>query len=120
MFEEGASEPRNVIGDWAVRGFIALVFVLAGWDKFDAGSMWPAYFRDLGSGQWFRYFTGVVEILGGGLVLIPRTATAGVALLAVTMAGATVANAIVHPPNCIVTVVFTAALAGVWWNRRSL
>ena len=99
---------------WEAR-FIALIFVLAG---FDSGSMWPAYFRDLGIGQWFRCFTGVVEIIAGVLVLIPPAATAGIALLAVTMAGATVANAIVHPPNCFLSGVFAAVLTGIWWNRR--
>ena len=120
MFEQSvATEPRNVIGDWALRGFIALIFVFAGWDKFDSGSMWPAYFNHLGLGQWFRYFTGIVEIFAGVLVLIPPIATAGIALLAVTMAGATVANAIVHPPNCFLSGIFTVALTGIWWNRRS-
>jgi hypothetical protein len=42
MFEE-ANPPglRNALGDWILRGGIALVFVL------------------FGAGQWFRYFTGI-------------------------------------------------------------
>ncbi len=120
MFERAtAGEPRNVVGDWALRGFIGLVFVMVGWDKFDSGSMWPAYFQQLGVGQWFRYFTGVVEMLGGLLVLVPRTVTAGLALLAVTMLGAAVCNALTHPSFIPIPLVFSIVLAGLWFSRRN-
>jgi uncharacterized membrane protein YphA (DoxX/SURF4 family) len=86
MFEQAnLREPRNAIGDWVLRGGIAVVFVLFGAEKFqsDPGSPWGKLFQQIGAGQWFRYFTGVVELLGGVLVSIPWTATAGLVLLAV-------------------------------------
>jgi len=120
MFEQSAAgDERNVIGDWALRGFLGLVFMLAGWDKFDAHSMWPSYFHQLGLGQWFRYFTGVVEIAAAVVVLIPRTAMAGLAVLALTMAGATAANAKVQPANCVLTLPFCLVLVALWFSRRS-
>jgi putative oxidoreductase len=122
MFEQAiSSEPRNVIGDWALRGAIGLAFVVFGWDKFDSNSMWPGFFRDIGAGQWFRYFTGVVEILGGALVLVPWTVTAGLAILAITMAGAALIHVFVlgHPGNCIIPLVFFIGLGAFWHSRRN-
>ena len=40
--------------------------------SFPNGTEWVGLFRQIGLGQWFRYFTGAVEILGGVLVLVPR------------------------------------------------
>ena len=69
-------EPRSAIGDWTVRGGVALFFLIFGMEKFsaDPGSHWVLLFQQIGAGAWFRYFTGVVEVLGALLVLIPRTA----------------------------------------------
>ena|SRR5580658_8374343 len=87
MFEQ-AGEPRNALGDWILRGGVGVAFLFIGWGKFACGSEWVGIFEQIGFGQWFRFFTGVVEMLGGLLVLIPQLATGGYALLAVTMAGA--------------------------------
>ncbi len=84
------SEPRNVVGDWALRAGVACAFVVFGLEKFSSepGSHWVKLFQQIGAGEWFRFFTGVVEVLGGLLVLIPRTAILGLALLGATMAAA--------------------------------
>lgn len=74
-------------GEWALRLLLALAFVVAGVDKF-TGPMWVRVFSDIGLGQWFRYFTGVVELLGGCLLLLPRATVVAVPLLVCTMAGA--------------------------------
>ena len=89
MFEQAAAgESQSPITDWCLRRGIALAFVVFGWDKFTTNSMWPKFFQDVGWGQWFRYFTGVVEIGGGILTFIPWTAYSGLAILACTMASA--------------------------------
>ncbi len=83
-------EPPNKIGDWAIRGGVTLLFFLAGLEKFSdsPGSHWVKLFQEIGAGTWFRYFTGVVEILGALLLLIPRTTLWGIAGWACTMASA--------------------------------
>jgi uncharacterized membrane protein YphA (DoxX/SURF4 family) len=120
VFEQ-ASAPaqRNVIGDWVLRGGIALFFVSAGADKFTSG--WVQLFQEIGFGQWFRYFTGVVEILGGVLVFIPWTVNVGLALLACTMASAALLLIFVvgHPADSVFSAAIFIGLALVWWNRRS-
>jgi len=87
------THPRVNIGDWMIRLGVAIVFLIAGAEKFSAtnpNSHWVSMFNQIGIGEWFRYFTAVIEVLGAALILIPRTILTGVALLSVTMAGAAV------------------------------
>lgn len=87
------THPRVNIGDWMIRLGVAIVFLIAGAEKFSAtnpNSHWVSMFNQIGIGEWFRYFTAVIEVLGAALILIPRTILIGVALLSVTMAGAAV------------------------------
>jgi uncharacterized membrane protein YphA (DoxX/SURF4 family) len=119
------SEPRNLIGYWVIRVGVAAVFVIFGAEKFsdDASSHWVRLFHEIGWGDRFRYFTGVVEVLGGLLVLIPRTALIGVALLIMTMAGAVIIVACVlgRHADSVFPAVLLVALIGiafwVWKNR---
>jgi uncharacterized membrane protein YphA (DoxX/SURF4 family) len=124
MFEEtSVAEPRNKISDWVLRGGIALFFVLFGVEKFpsDPTGSWVKLFQQIGLGQWFRSFTGIVEILGGVLVLIPLTAQAGLALLAATMASAALILDLVirRPQDSIISTGFFILLAALWWGRRN-
>ena len=121
MFE-AVGERRNVLSDWMFRGAIALVFVLEGTEKFssDPHSSWVKLFQQIGMGQWFRYLTGAVEVLGSVLVLIPWTVTAGLALLACTMAAATliVLFVIGRPADSVFPGIFFLGLAAFYWSRR--
>ena len=123
MFEQSNVSARNPIGDWAVRGGFALLFLMAGIDKFDSspGSEWVRMFQQIGIGQWFRYFTGVVEVLGAALLLIPRAAAIGLFLLACTMLAAALLWIFVlgHPGNSVICGGLLAGLVGYWWTRRS-
>jgi len=124
MFEQASlPEPRTAFGDWIVRGGIGLAFVYFGADKFpsDPGSEWVRLFQQIGAGQWFRYFTGVVEILGGVLVWIPWTTNLGLALLACTMASAAliVAFVIGRPAHSIISGAFFIGLSMYLLARRS-
>jgi putative oxidoreductase len=57
-------------------------------------------FGDIGWGQWFRYVTGVVEVSGALLLLIPALAGASALLLMSVMVAATGIELFVlhHPP----------------------
>lgn len=73
--------------DWALRISIALVFLVIGSEKI-LGASWVPLFADIGLGQWFRYFAGIVQLTGAVLYATPRTSLFGMMLLACSMAGA--------------------------------
>ena len=115
--------PWRTLADWGLRLFLALVFVYAGSQKFPSapGAMWVKVFENIGLGQWFRYFTGVVEVLGGGLLLVPAATIVAVPLLVCTMVGAIIVHILVvgiGPPTVAVSV-FIAGLLAIWKLRRA-
>lgn len=74
---------------WVLQGLLALVFLYFGASKFSPhGVFWVELFAKIGMGQWFRYFTGSLEVVCAVLLLIPGTSAIAAALLACTMAGA--------------------------------
>lgn len=85
-------DDRRTIGDyfamWGPRIGVAALFFFVGWSKFSTHGTWVRLFATIGVGQWFRIFTGVLQVGGAVLVLVPPTAWIGAALLSCTMAGA--------------------------------
>ena len=78
----------DVLTEWIPRIGVALLFFFIGTSKFSSGSMWVRLFARIGVGQWLRYVTGVLQVGGSILLLIPRTSTIGAATLASTLVGA--------------------------------
>lgn len=68
----------------------ALLFFFVGKSKFSAQSSWIKTFEQIGFGQWLRYLTGSMQMIGAIAVLIPRTFLLGIAMLVCTMLGAVV------------------------------
>lgn len=112
-------QSRDKIGDWVLRIGIGLVFALFGREKF-TDPMWVRFFDQVGFGQWFRYFTGVVEIAGAALVLFPKTTKIGALILAITMAVASLIHIIVlrHPANVIITGLLCLCLVAFSFRMR--
>jgi putative oxidoreductase len=74
---------------WVLQAFLAALFLLSGATKFSVHVVyWVELFARIGIGQWFRYFTGGLEVVCAVLLLIPRTSAIAAGLLACTMAGA--------------------------------
>src|SRR4030095_12687537 len=104
---------------WTIQALAALAFVAAGSGKLLGVPGMIALFDAIGIGQWFRYVTGSLEVLGGLLLVVPGTAAFGAVLLAAVMAGAIVAHLTVletAPAAPLVLLVLTALIA---WGRRS-
>jgi len=118
----GALRFRNSAPDWAWRAviFVAFLFFGAGKLTSDPNAPWVGLFDQAGFGQWFRYFTGLVEILGAFLVLISRTVTLGLAVLTVVLTGAILVIVIVlhRPVDVLFPVAILCALTAFWMYRR--
>ena len=115
-------EREKGMGDWLVRGCVALPFLIFGLEKFGNDPHRTKMFREIGWGLWFRYFAGVMEALGAVLVMVPRLALAGFCLLASTMAAAVVivAGVLHRPGDSLFPLVFLIGVCtvGWWWRRR--
>ena len=73
---------------WIVQALLALAFVGAASGKLLGKPEMVALFDAVGVGQWFRYVTGLMELTGALLIVVPRTKFFGAALLSVVMVGA--------------------------------
>jgi len=102
VIQQKKSDPAT---SWALRISVAVVFCLVGFEKFSSNpaSYWVHVFDAIGLGQRFRYFTGIVEMVGGLLFLIPAATTIGAAMLIATMCGAMIVHLFVfrHPDDSI-------------------
>jgi putative oxidoreductase len=82
------AKPTYEPDDRFIRIAVAILYLAFGLDKFVATREWVPFFRQVGIGDWFRVATGSIEMGGALLVAIPRTALAGLLLLACVMASA--------------------------------
>jgi hypothetical protein len=75
---------------WLPRIGVVLAFLFIGMTKFnsDPRGEWFKIFERIGIGQWFRYFTGAMQVTGALLLLTRWTLSIGAAMLACTMIGA--------------------------------
>jgi putative oxidoreductase len=106
------------IGVWVLRGLVALLFLTAAAMKLSGQPMMVAEFDKVGFGQWFRYFTAAMEILGAVIVLIPRYSPLGALVLLAVDFGAFVAQVTVLHVDWIHTVVIGGLLALLIYLQR--
>lgn len=112
---------RDVIG-WTLRVLVALVFLYEGFDKFGTRRLWIRVFTEIGIGQWFRYATGILEIIGAVLLLVPRATTVAVPMLLCILVGAFLAHIFIigiGVPHSVIVAVLFAAVVAVGWRQRS-
>jgi uncharacterized membrane protein YphA (DoxX/SURF4 family) len=104
---------------WCVQGLLALEFAGVAWAKLSGMPEMVALFTAIGWGQWFRYVTGILELTGAVLVVVPRTRSLGAALLATIMLGAIAAHLVIlHlPPTAPATLLLLSGF--VVWGRRN-
>jgi uncharacterized membrane protein YphA (DoxX/SURF4 family) len=99
---------------WALSSLVALVFIGAGGAKLAGAAVMVDMFAKVGLGQWFRYFTGLLEVVGGIGLLTSRHAFYAASLLAVVMVGAIVTHVTIlggSPVPALVLLVLSAIIA---------
>jgi uncharacterized membrane protein YphA (DoxX/SURF4 family) len=108
---------------WALAAMLIMVFVRAGLDKFDASSGWARAFNVWGYAVWFRILIGVLEIGAALLLLWPRTAAYGAAIIILVMLGGMGTHIFVeHRPSRVTSellhfIFASMVLAGRWRTR---
>jgi uncharacterized membrane protein YphA (DoxX/SURF4 family) len=113
-----ASGKGRLIALWILSTFAALIFIGAGGAKLAGVAILVEMFDKVGVGQWFRYFTGFLEVAGAIGLLIPRYAFYAAVLLAIVMTGAIIAHVAVlggSPAPAAVLLVLSGIIA--YWRK---
>ncbi len=74
---------------WIPTLFLVFVFAPQAWNKLSDTGGWAVAFRHWGYPTWFRILIGFVETAAALLLLWPRTAVIGAALIIAVMLGGT-------------------------------
>jgi putative oxidoreductase len=109
-----ASGKSRLITLWTLSGLVALAFIGAGGAKLAGAAAMVDLFDKVGLGQWFRYFTGLLEVVGGIGLLISRYAFYAAALLATVTVGAIIAHVTVlgsSPAAPIILLILSGTIA---------
>ncbi len=113
------NSPRILtISIWVLRILVALMFLAAATMKLTSQPMMVAEFEQVGLGQWFRFLTGGLELIGAIAVLVPRTSILGALLLLLVDAGAFVAQIAVLHMDWVHTIVIGAVIALLIYLQR--
>jgi len=107
--------PRT-IGLWILQALMTLVMVGPGVQKFTS-PVWQRMFRVWGYPDHFYAFIGVIEIVAGLGLLIPRIATPSAVLLMGVMLGAAVTR-MIHAGSGVGEIVFFTLLGVIAYARR--
>jgi putative oxidoreductase len=105
---------------WMLTILLAITFTSAGGVKLLNNPAMVQEFAQVGLGQWFRYFTGILEVSGAIGLLIPRVRFWAALEIATVMVGATIANlTVLHLPALagLTAVLLGLALALAWLRR---
>jgi putative oxidoreductase len=114
-----ASGKVRLITLWTVSGLVALAFMGAGGAKLAGASAMVELFDKVGLGQWFRYFTGFLEVLAGIGLLISRYAFYAAVLLAIVMIGAIIAHVTVLGSSPAAPLVLLVLVGIIAYLRKS-
>jgi len=105
---------------WVAQIALATMFLAAGGSKLAGAPAMIDLFAAIGFGQWFRYVTGVIEIIAAVALLIPSAAPLGAVLLVATMLGAVTANLSLGQSPTVPLVLGIVAAAAAWTRRNQL
>lgn len=103
---------------WGVRIFLALAFAAAGVAKLAGVPQMIQVFDAIGMGQWFRYVTGAMEVIGAVLLLMPGAGFFGALLLTATMIGAVATHIVLIGGSPVPALVLGLLSAFVAWRLR--
>jgi putative oxidoreductase len=104
---------------WTLQGISAAMFLLAGGLKLAGIPVEVQLFAAIGIGQWFRYVTGTIEVVGAVMLLVPSLAIYGAVPLAVTMVGALLTHFFIIGGNFAAALLLLVSTTTIAWMRRS-
>lgn len=118
LTETSTKRRALTVAVWTLQIVGAALFLFSGTLKLSGAPMMVQMFGAIGLGQWFRYFTGALEVISAVLLLVPSLARFGALALAVTMVGAILTHLFIIGGNPAVPIVLLAATTTIAWVRR--
>ena len=103
---------------WVVQVGVAAMVLMAGANKVSGNEQMVGMFQAIGFGQWFRYLTGSLEIIGGILLLVPSLAGVGGLITTGVFIGAVGTHLFIIGGNPAMAIVLLFASAFIAWGRR--
>jgi putative oxidoreductase len=115
------ARPRaRVLLLWTLQIVAAAMFLFSGTLKLAGAAAMVQLFANIGIGQWFRYATGTIEVVGALLLLTPSLALVGAVALALTMVAAVATHLLLvggSPAPAAILLLITSTIAWMRWNR---
>ena len=108
---------RNA-GLWVLQIAGAAMFFMAGTPKLTGAENMIQVFAAVGLGQWLRYVTGVLEVLGAVALLVPYFAGLAALWLTAVMVAAVIAHLTVLGGSPAIPLALLIGMAIVAWGRR--
>lgn len=106
---------------WCLQVLLALTFLGASSAELMGQPQMVEIFKAVGIGQWFRYVTGILELTGAVLIVVPKTRSVGAGLLVAIMLGAVAAHLfILHSAPTAPLVLLLLSGFVVWGRRQEL
>lgn len=105
--------PKRATALWILTGLLSALYLFAGGTKLMGMQMHVEHFAQWGYPQWFRLFVGAWEVTSAVLLLIPRTAFYGAAMLVLGMVGAIYTELFRGQPAMAITPAVLLSLVGL-------
>jgi uncharacterized membrane protein YphA (DoxX/SURF4 family) len=122
---QAADKPSKsrMITIWGLRLGLGVIFIIVAVSKLTGTGNTVQYFAAIGWGQWFRYLTGSLDLLGVILLFLPRWTCYGAIILACSVGSAAVISLTVlrgnpvwgGPVMIVVPLVFTLVAMFLAW-----
>ena len=103
---------------WAFQIGLAALFLMAGGAKLAGSPMMVAEFARIGIGQWFRYLTGTLEVLGALAILVPSLSAVGALMLSCVMTGAVITHLLILGGSPMPAIILGISSVGVLIAHR--
>lgn len=106
---------------WVLRVVLGLMFLGIGIEKLTGTQGTVPFFAAIGWGQWFRYASGVLDIAGALLILIPRWTSYGAVIITCTVGLGTYlcfTKDLFNPTFPLVMTLLAATLVWLAWRPR--
>ena len=109
----------RLVAVWALRIILGVLFLIIGGAKLTATLQTREFFAALGWGQWFRYFTGLLDVTGSLLLFVPRWIVWGALMLTCSVGAASfICLFVLSQYGAAAPLLFTARALTLAWLTR--